>query len=317
VSSSGAAAGFGLLSATSWGGSDFVGGLGSRRGPALLVVASGHLFTLIGLVAVCLGMRIAAPGWGPFAYSAIGGFEGALALALFYQALAKGAMGLTAALCGLITALIPVLFSMIHDGLPTPLVAAGLVLGLGAIWLITRTPSPDEGLTGESAAGAEAGEGAGWAASRGARARLPLPARLALRAPLAMGALAGVGFGCQLVLLKLAGTGSIFWIMADARAAGVAGLMAVLLVVYRKGLPKGRASGFLGFGILAGLLDTVGNLFYILASRHGRLDVAAMVCSLYPGGTILLAMLILGERPSRRQMAGIGLALGAVVLLTV
>ena len=61
----------------------------------------------------------------------------------------------------------------------------------------------------------------------------------------------------------------------------------------------------------------MGNLFYMLASRVGRLDVAALVCSLYPGGTILLAMLVLGEKPSRRQVAGIGLALAAVALLSV
>ena len=306
MSGSGAAAGFGLLSASSWGGSDFVGGLGARRAPALLVVVAGHSFTLIVLLAICLGMRFAVPGWSPFLYSAIGGFEGALARALFYRALAMGAMGLTAALCGLITALIPVLFSMIHEGLPKALEAVGLAMGLCAIWLITRTPSANEGLTGDELASGAVGKAAS-------------------RAPLLMGALAGVGFGSQLVLLKMAGTVSIFWIMADARAAGVAGLIVVLLIVYRKGLPKGSGemagkgirAGYLGFGILAGLLDTVGNLFYILASRMGRLDEAAMICSLYPGGTILLAMLFLGEKPSRRQVAGIALALTAVVLLSV
>jgi drug/metabolite transporter (DMT)-like permease len=297
MSSSGAAAGFGLLSASTWGGSDFVGGLGARRAPALLVVVSGHAFTLVVLLAVCLSMRLAAPGWTPFLYSAVGGLEGALALALFYRALAMGAMGLTAALCGLLTALIPVLFSMIHDGLPTPLVAAGLVLGLCAIWLITRTPSTDEGLTGESA--------------HSENSLAP-----ASRTPLLMGALAGVGFGSQLILLKMAGTVSILWIMVYVRAAGVLGLVVLLLVVFRKGLPKGIRAGYIGLGILAGSLDTIGNVFYILASRFGRLDVAAMICSLYPGGTILLAMLILGEKPSRRQVAGIGLALAAVVLLS-
>ncbi len=305
MSSSGVAAGFGLLSASSWGGSDFVGGLGARRAPALLVVVSGQTFTLIVLLAVCLSMRLAAPGWAPFFYSAIGGLEGAFALALFYRALAMGAMGLTAALCGLLTALIPVLFSIIHDGLPTLLEAAGLVLGLCAIWLITRTPSANEGLTGETAAGTSS--------------------TASSRTPLAMGALAGIGFGCQLILLKMAGTVSIVWIMTYVRAAGVLGLIVVLLVVYRKGQAKGlrekagrrTQSGYIGLGILAASLDTAGNFFYILASRLGRLDVAALVCSLYPGGTILLAMIILGEKPSRRQVAGIGLALAAVALLSV
>ncbi len=68
---------------------------------------------------------------------------------------------------------------------------------------------------------------------------------------------------------------------------------------------------------MAGILDTLGNLFYVLAAQAGRLAIAAMVSSLYPAGTILLAALLLRERPSRRQMAGIGLALAAVVMLSV
>lgn len=321
MSSSGAAAGFGLLSASSWGGSDFVGGLGARRAPALLVVVSGHSVTLIVLLAICLSMRLALPGWGPFLYAAIGGLEGAFALALFYRALAMGVMGLTAALCGLLTALVPVLFSVIHDGLPTPLVAVGLLLGLCAIWLITRTPNAEEGLTGGPASQSPSTA----AQSTPLKAGSATPFMAGSRAPLLMGALAGIGFGSQLILLKMAGAGSIFWIMTYARAAGVLGLIVVLLVLARKGAHErplklsqsGLRWSFLGLGILAGCLDTAGNLFYILASRLGRLDVAALVCSLYPGGTILLAMLVLGEKPSRQQVAGIALALAAVVLLSV
>jgi drug/metabolite transporter (DMT)-like permease len=67
---------------------------------------------------------------------------------------------------------------------------------------------------------------------------------------------------------------------------------------------------------LAGSLDTVGNLFYLKATQVGRLDVAAVVCSLYPGGTILLAALVLREWPTRRQIAGMALALAAVALLS-
>jgi uncharacterized membrane protein len=129
------------LAAATWGGSDFVGGLGARRAPALLVVASGHFVSLLVLLAICFGARLALPGRHDLLFAALGGFEGALALALFYRALAMGAMGLTAALTGLLTALVPVLFSLFHDGLPTPLTAAGLALGLAAIWLITHSPA--------------------------------------------------------------------------------------------------------------------------------------------------------------------------------
>jgi drug/metabolite transporter (DMT)-like permease len=271
------------MAAASWGGSDFIGGLGARRAPALLVVASGHFITLIVLLAVCLGTHLALPGKHDLVISAVGGFEGAVALALFYRALAMGAMGLTAALTGLLTALVPVLFSLIHDGLPTRLTLAGLALGLAAIWLITHSP-----------------------AAREKKAATP-------RTALLLGALAGLGFGTQLILFKFAAGGNALWVMTSARAAGVAAMLLVLIVMP----PKGPWRGFWLLGALAGSLDTVGNLFYIQTTRFGRLDVAAMVCSLYPAGTILLAAVVLREWPTRRQFAGIGLALGAVVLLSI
>jgi len=286
VTSSGAAAGLGLLSAATWGGSDFVGGVGARRAPALLVVVSGHIFSFLALLAVCLGLRLAVPGPHFLFYAALGGFEGSLALAVFYRALAMGAMGLTAALTGLLTALVPVTFSLFHDGLPSPLTAVGLATGLAAIWMITHSPTAND---------------------PGMKAMPTPPAALLL------GMLAGCGFGAQLILFKMASGGGMLWVMTSARAAGS---LAMILVLFAMP-PKAPWRGFWLTGIAAGALDTVGNLFYLQATRFGRLDVSALVCSLYPAGTILLAALVLRERPTRRQMAGMALALGAVVLLSV
>jgi drug/metabolite transporter (DMT)-like permease len=285
VSGSGSAAGFGLLSATSWGGSDFVGGIGARRAPALLVVAAGHIVSLLLLLVLCRVLHAAIPASGPLLYAALGGFEGSLALAIFYRALAMGAMGLTAALTGLLTALVPVLFSLVHEGLPTPLTCVGLALGLVAIWLISHTP----------------------AAKAAALNRTSTP-----RLPLLLGALAGLGFGTQLILFKMASPGGILWTMTAARAAGVIALVIVVAVMP----PKAPWRGFWLTGIVAGVLDTAGNLFYIQATRVGRLDIAAIVCSMYPAGTILLAAIVLREWPTRRQFAGIALALAAVALLS-
>ena len=67
---------------------------------------------------LCFLLRLALPGTSYLIYAAIGGFEGALALAVFYRALSMGAMGLTAALTGLMTALIPVIFELFHSGWP-------------------------------------------------------------------------------------------------------------------------------------------------------------------------------------------------------
>jgi drug/metabolite transporter (DMT)-like permease len=90
---------------------------------------------------------------------------------------------------------------------------------------------------------------------------------------------------------------------------------AILLVLLAKP-PKALGQGFWLAGISAGALDTVGNLLYLRATQFGRLDVAAVICSLYPAVTILLAALVLRERPTRRQVAGMALALGAVLLLS-
>jgi drug/metabolite transporter (DMT)-like permease len=125
--------------------------------------------------------------------------------------------------------------------------------------------------------------------------------------------MAGLGFGTQLILFKVASGGSLLWIMTAARAAGVTAMLLLLVVMP----PKAPWRGFWLYGVLAGLLDTLGNLLYIQTTRLGRLDVAAVVCSLYPASTILLAAVVLREWPSRRQIAGIALALAAVALLSV
>jgi drug/metabolite transporter (DMT)-like permease len=131
-------------------------------------------------------------------------------------------------------------------------------------------------------------------------------------AALLLGALAGVGFGTQLILFKMASGSGILWVMTSARAAGAAAILLFLVAMP----PKAPWRGFWLVGILAGTLDTVGNLFYLQATRFGRLDVAAVVCSLYPAATILLAAAVLREWPTRRQITGMALALAAVALLS-
>jgi drug/metabolite transporter (DMT)-like permease len=285
VAGSGTSAGLGLCSAAFWGGSDFAGGWGSRRAPALLIVTSGQILSLALLVVLCYAFRVPAPGSRFAVLAIVGGFEGALSLVIFYRALAIGAMGLTATLTGLLTALIPVLFSILRDGLPAPINVAGLATGCVAIWFITQQGQAPRGNKGPATSGKA----------------------------LLLGTLAGIGFGWQLVLLKLASAGGVLWSLTWTRVAGVAALLLALAILQNRAPIK----AFLPIGIVAGALDTVGNLFYVLAAKAGRLDIAAMVSSLYPAATILLAAILLRERPSRRQMAGIGLALAAVMMLSV
>lgn len=243
------------------------------------------MLSLAALAALCLLLHAPVPNRYSSLCAVVGGFVGALSLAIFYRALAMGAMGLTAALTGLLTAGVPVVFSFLRDGLPAPINLAGLAAGCLAIWLISHRPQTQP----ESAtrAGAE-------------------------RMALLLGTASGAGFGAQLILLKLASSGGVLWAMTWTRAAGVAALLLVVAAI-RPRAPRNR---FLWIGLAAGTLDTAGNLFYIFAARAGRLDVAAMVASLYPAVTILLAALVLHEHPTRRQITGMGLALAAVLLLS-
>ena len=241
--------------------------------------------TLAVLLAVCVFGALPLPHRMEFFEGAIGGLEGSLALVLFYRALAMGAMGLTAALTGLLTALVPVLFGLWSEGLPAPLAIAGLALGCVAIWLIAHAPGHNTP---------------------------PLA--------LLMGAISGAGFGLQLILFKLAARDGVLWALTSARIGGVLGMSAILLFAWPRAngdrLQKRIWRGFWRIGILAGVLDTMGNLGYTLAAHTGRLDLAAMVSSLYPGFTILLAALILRERPTARQTLGMAVALASVVLLS-
>jgi drug/metabolite transporter (DMT)-like permease len=130
--------------------------------------------------------------------------------------------------------------------------------------------------------------------------------------PLVMAVLAGVGFGCYFICLAGTDPDSGMWPVVLSRLASA------LLVV-----PLAAASGFVrmprpvfGLALLAGALDAVANVAFLLASRHGLLSLSSVITSLYPAGTVLLAALLLKERTGGVQRVGLGIAAAAVVLLT-
>jgi drug/metabolite transporter (DMT)-like permease len=132
--------------------------------------------------------------------------------------------------------------------------------------------------------------------------------------------LAGVGFGFYFIALKMAGPAGVVWPMATARIGSLF-VCSVMLLGLRLRPAKdaktpvrfgGRA---VGWALSTALLDTSGNLLFLAATRAGRLDVAAVLASLYPASTILLAALALGESPTRRQALGMVTAVVAVVLI--
>ena len=267
---------FGLASAVSWGAGDFSGGLASRRAPAtgVVIASQGIGVALLVLLAIVTGE--AAPTPGQLGWAALAGANGAFGLLALYSALASGRMGIAAPVSGVVGAVVPVLVGASLHGSPGALRLAGFALALAGVWLLTA---------------------AGGGVDRASARELALPL------------LAGVSFGLFLVFIHRAGGSTVFWPLTAARATSMGVLTAIGGATGRLGLP-GRSA--LGLTCLAGLLDTGGNAFFVLAAQAGRLDVAGVLSSLYPAATVLLACLLLGERLTGRQTAGALATLAAI-----
>ena len=217
------------------------------------------------------------------------GVMGGLSLMCFYVALSRGAMGASAALSGLLAAAIPAVVSIVGEGSPGMLRVAGFVVAGAAIWLIAAGPNAEA---------KPAAAGTVWLA-----------------------VLAGVGFGIYFVALKMAGVAGVIWPMATARMGSLSVCVLILVGMAlrgRRGEARARMTrAAVGWALAAAVLDTSGNLLFIAATRAGRLDVAAVLASLYPASTILLAAWMLRERPTRRQGLGMAVAAAAVVMITI
>lgn len=280
----GQAVAFGLTASAIWGAADFSGGLATKRAAPALVVFIAHGLSLIALL-VIVAVRHEAPPQHIF-LGLLAGASGSIGLMALYAALSLGSMGLAAATCSVVTAILPVLYSYLLEGHAGAVRLIGFAVAAVAIWLIAYAPGDK-----------------------------PHPRGLGLAV------LAGLGCGTALVLLHVAAVQSVSWALTLMRVAStvVAGVFG--LAFWMRGQGSSAKPSFswrsaFPLAALAGLLDTTGNFFYVLASFVGRLDVAAVLSSLYPAGTMLLAAWLLKERATRSQMAGMVLALAAVALIS-
>ena len=125
-----------------------------------------------------------------------------------------------------------------------------------------------------------------------------------------------MGFGLFLIAGKQAGHHGVFWPMVAARSASTILMLVIVVLSPRDGRPL---RGALTVTLLSGLGDSAGNALFIAATRHGRLDVAGVLSSLYPASTVILARVLLKEKISPMQSTGIAgaLALGGAHLVTV
>lgn len=269
-----------LCSAATYGVGDFFGGLATRRANAAAVVLWSHVVGLSLLFAISLLVGGSADG-GDLAAGALGGLAGAAGVGLLYRALSIGTMSIVAPTTALLAAAIPVLAGVIDGERPAGTAVIGMVGGLVAIVLVSA-------------------EGPGRWRPADSTAFL-----------LALGA--GLGFGLFFVAISTTGDDSALWPLVAARVASVAVLGTLAL--------GGRLSSEVGRGSvrwqvpLAGALDALANLLYLLAIREGLLSVVSVLSALYPVTTVLLARFLLGERLERVQQAGMALALPSAMLI--
>jgi drug/metabolite transporter (DMT)-like permease len=274
---------YGFFSALTWGAGDFTGGLASRRAGIYRAAFYGEATGLIFLVVMLAVSREPIPGWAFWAWSATAGAIGSVGLLMLFRALAEGQMSVAAPVSALMAAVLPVIASAFTEGLPGLAKYLGFGLALLAIWLISQADDHPKEL------------------------HLHL---VDLRLPL----LAGVCFGVYFILMHQGSRTATIWPMLAARSTGAIVLFFFAYANHQLHWPDRLVTQLV---LLNAAGDIAGNTFYILSGQVGRLDVAAVLGSLYPGTTVLLAGLLLHERLNQSQWLGILATLAAIVLMTI
>jgi drug/metabolite transporter (DMT)-like permease len=269
-----------LTSAFVWGAGDFTGGYASRRNSQFHVLAISACSGLVVMIVAAVFWRETFPSMKGIVWSMLGGVSGALGIAALYHALSTGQAASIAPTSAVISAALPVVFGVFTEGLPTPVKLIGFGLALAGIWLVSSTSTAERGLS---------------------------------RRSLRLACIAGIGFGGFFIFLGQVDPGKIFTPLIIARSLTLC--TGVLLVkLNRLPLPSLTSNPL---ALLAGVLDAGGNLFYILSKQYVRLDIAAVLASLYPASTVLLASIILHEKVSYVQWIGVLICLAAIVFITI
>ncbi|MEO1439668.1 MAG: DMT family transporter [Chloroflexota bacterium] len=271
---------YGLASALSWGIGDFNGGIATRRASVYSIVFVGQVAGVILLLILAVVLREAVPSVRVLLLSGIMGFVGLVGILALYRGLAVGRMGIVAPLSALVGGVLPILVSIIQEGLPSALTLVGFALALVAVWLISGTGNID----------------------RITRDELLYPL------------VAGVALSIFFIFIDAVSETAVLYPLVAARGTSLLALTVMVFAIRRESLPPAST---LPFAVASGLFDAGGNVFFALATRVGRLDITTVLSSLYPAATVILAWLILRESLSRRQLTGVLVALAAIVMIAI
>ncbi len=267
-----------LISAVVWGTGDFAGGLASRDRNQYQVLA---LSTFAGMASLLIAMLLRSEPWPEpvsILWSCAAGISGAIGMAALYRGLAIAQAVLVAPTAAVVSVVFPIVVGTIMYGAPSPEKWVGMAVGMAGIWLVTK----------------------GLGSNRDANG-------------LGLAILAGFGFGGFFLCIVQTEPGSVFSPLVIAKMTAF--LFAILVLLIRRSqLPSFNGNGL---ALLAGVLDAGGNALYLLAARLTRLELAAVISSMAPVMTVILASLISKQKVSTYQKLGVGFCLVAIVLIVI
>ncbi|WP_457208176.1 EamA family transporter [Nocardioides sp. P5_C9_2] len=266
-----------LGAALAYGLSDFIGGLASRRTSAWSVAFVAAVGSLVGAVALALAVPGHATGTD-LAWGALAGVGSGTGGAFLYRGFAAGRMGVVAPVSAVGAALVPVVVAVTTGERPSTLVWVGIVAAVPGIWLVSREPDSDGGLA----------DG------------------------LVDGVLAGAGFGLLFAAMGQVPEEAGWWPIALGQAVALVAVAVTASALRAAFIPRRRSDLW---GLVAGVLATTAVVCFLLATQTGLLTIAAVVTSLYPAVTVLLAATVLREPVHAAQ--GIGLACCGVAVALV
>jgi len=281
-----------LLSAVSFGASDFAAGLATRASSVFQVTLMAQATSLVVALLVVPWLspwRLTAAGawWG--AASGLAGVFGAVTLYLGFR---HAAFSVASTLSAVGAAALSVLAGLLYGERPSALALTGIALALPAIAAISAGP----GAAGDAPS---------------SHGRVVTGRHLA---GVGYGLVAGACFALYFVAMNRAGTGSGLWPVVVGEVASLPVLAGCALLAGQLGLP---APGSRALSAAAGATGAAGAMLYFVSSHHGLLAITAVITSLYPAGTILLARIRLGERLSAARLVGLALAGASVALIAV
>ena len=280
----------GLASAVAWGAGDFGAGLAGRRAALFGVILFSQLAGCGLAVALAAARGETAPGPSELALAVIAGVFGGIGIGALYRGLALGRMGVVAPISGVLSAVVPVSAGILLEGVPGAGVIAGIGLALIAVVLVSTAPQ-------------DAG-GAGRPPGRFGAIPDDVPTAI----------VAGVALGLLTLTLGQMPAGAVFAPLVVVRLVEATIIGSVILVARRSWR---LARPIWPLIVAVGCLDMAGNALFIVAAQTGRLDVAAILSSLYPVTTLVLAAIVLKERVAGVHALGVAVALIAIVLVRI